>query len=41
MWLNFDRLLACLDPETTQIRGPEAAKMGENSWDLIEEDVFH
>ena len=26
------------DPDTTQIRGKEAAKMGENSWDLIEED---
>jgi hypothetical protein len=26
------------DPDTTEIRMPEAAKLGDNSWDLIEED---
>ena len=26
------------DPETTQIRRPEADKLGMNSWDLVEED---
>eukprot|EP01043_Picozoa_sp_COSAG02_P004714 COSAG02_NODE_124_length_35047_cov_31.554179_37_plen_261_part_00 len=30
--------MAIGDPDTTQIRGKEAAKLGANSWDLIEED---